>query len=151
MSKLYDAIMKAQREQQLEPRQETDRKAPLSDARPKITTKEVTKKPLLTRERIPRVNVGRFIAKPNSLMEEQFRKLRTAVTTNNLVQSLQTVLVTSCMPGEGKTKVAINLSAAIAKGLDDSVILIDADLRKKSLSSLLGLRNTLGLSDVLKG
>ncbi len=55
------------------------------------------------------------------------------------------------MPAEGKTKVAINLSFTIAKGLDDSVILVDADLRRKSLSSLLDLRNASGLSDILVG
>ena len=81
----------------------------------------------------------------------QFRKLRSIVTTHNLTSSLRSVLVTRCMPGEGKTKVAINLAAAIAKGLDDSVILVDADLRKKNLTSLLGLRNMPGLSDVLAG
>jgi capsular exopolysaccharide synthesis family protein len=165
MSKLYDAIMKARKEEEalkkvripqpkpqpVEPRQEADRKAPLLDVRPKIMPKESTKKPLVARERITCVSIGNFIAKPGSLMEEQFRKLRAAITNSNLDQSLQTVLVTSCMPGEGKTKVAMNLSAAIAKGLDDSAILIDADFRKKSLSSLLGLRNSSGLSDILKG
>jgi len=55
------------------------------------------------------------------------------------------------MPGEGKTKVSINLAATIAKGLDDSVILIDADLRRKSLSTLLRLGNSVGLSDILTG
>ncbi len=162
---LYDAIMKAQQEEEalkkaripqpkpqpVEPRQEVDQKTPSSDVRPKITPKETKKKPLLTQERIPRVNIGKFIAKPDSLMAEQFRKLRGIVSTQNLTSSLRSLLVTSCVPSEGKTKVAINLSAAIARGLDDSVILIDADLRRKDLSSLLGLRNMVGLSNVLAG
>lgn len=158
MSRIYDALLKAQQEQAahekelrshepqpqpqpqpqaLEPRKEVIQTTPFLDTtRPK---------------RIIRVNVGKFVTKPDSIMAEQFRKMRSIVTTHNLTSSLRSVLVTSCMPGEGKTKVALNLSAAIAKGLDDSVILVDADLRKKSLSSLLGLRNTLGLSDVLAG
>jgi capsular exopolysaccharide synthesis family protein len=168
MSKLYDAIMKAQREQRAnkkgtapyepvpepqaaEPEKKGDRKTPFLVPRPKITPKKATIKHLFPHERIARVAVGKFVAKPDSLMAEQFRKLRSIVTTHNLASSFRSVVVTSCMPGEGKTKVAINLSTTIAKGLDDSVILIDADLRKKRLSSLLGLRNALGLSDVLSG
>jgi capsular exopolysaccharide synthesis family protein len=120
------------------------------DVNPEILPK-ATRKPLVSHKRITRVPIGKFVAKPNSIMAEQFRKLRTIVTTHNLTSTLRSLLVTSCMPGEGKTKVVINLSATIARGLDDSVILIDADLRRKSLSSLLGLRNTPGLSDVLAG
>jgi capsular exopolysaccharide synthesis family protein len=168
MSKIYDALLKAQKEQAaqekelrshepqpkpqpVEPRQEAHQTTPFFDAVPEIIPKKATKKPPIPRKRIIRVNVGKFVAKPDSIMAEQFRKLRSSVTTHNLTSSLRSVLVTSCLPGEGKTKVVINLSATIAKGLDDSVILIDADLRRKSLSSLLGLRNTLGLSDVLAG
>jgi protein-tyrosine kinase len=162
MSRIYDALLKAQKEQAaqkkatipsepgrpeaepqpqpqpqaLEPRKEAIQTTPLLDTRPK---------------RITRVHVGKFFAKSDSIMAEQFRKLRSIVTTHNQTSSLRSVLVTSCTPGEGKTKVAVNLSASIAKGMDDSVILVDADLRKKSLSSLLGLRNTSGLSDVLAG
>jgi len=54
------------------------------------------------------------------------------------------------MPQEGKTSVALNLSAAIARGLDDSAILIDADLRRRNLTCLLGLGNISGLSHVLE-
>jgi capsular exopolysaccharide synthesis family protein len=178
MSKIYDALLKAQKEQaaqkkatipsepgpeaefqpqpQPQPQAlELDREAhqttPFLDAVPEIAPKKATRKPPIPRKRIIRVNVGKFVTKPDSIMAEQFRKLRSMVTTHNLTSSLRSVLVTSCMPGEGKTKVAINLAAVIAKGLDDSVILVDADLRKKSLSSLVGLRNTLGLSDVLAG
>lgn len=166
MSKLYDAIMKAQREQgakkkvpkpletvpepqALKIEKEVDQKTPTESARPEITPKE--KKVQVGHKKITRVTVGQFVAKPDSLMAEQFRKLRGIVTTRNLTSTLRSVLVTSCMPGEGKTKVAVNLSSTIAKGLDDSVILVDADLRKKSLSTILGLQDTLGLSDVLAG
>ncbi|MFX0200755.1 MAG: hypothetical protein ACFFCW_31940, partial [Candidatus Hodarchaeota archaeon] len=130
MSKLYDAIMKAQREQQVqskkprpepqpkpqpvEPRQESDQKAPFMDVRPKITPK----KPLIARERITRVSVEKFVAKPDSLMEEQFRKLRGIIAARNLHEFHRSLLITSCLPGEGKTKVAINLSVALARGLD---------------------------------
>jgi capsular exopolysaccharide synthesis family protein len=168
MSKIYDALMKAQREQAtqrkatipseplpepkvVEAEKQTDQPTPLLGARPEIGFQKPTVEPLVPRKGITRVPVGRFIAGPNSVMAEQFRKLRSVITTHNLTSSLRSVLLTSCMPGEGKTKVSINLAAAIAKGPDDSVILIDADLRKKSMSGMLGLRDTLGLSDILAG
>jgi len=168
MSKIYDALMKAQREQEAqrkttipsEPQPEsqppdlglqTDQPTPFLEAVPGTAPPKAPAEPLAPRKGITRVAVGKFIAKPNSVMAEQFRKLRGIVTTHNLSSSLRSILITSCMPGEGKTKVTINLSASIAKGPDDSVILIDADLRKNSLSSLLGLRETLGLSDALAG
>jgi len=168
MSKIYDALLKAQKEQAAQPKpqpqptsqpypeaakpkHEADQKRPFLLVDPEIARKEATRKPPVTHKRITRVEVGKFIAKPNSIIAEQFRKVRNSLTTHNLTSSLRSVLVTSCMPGEGKTKVAINLSATIAKGLDDSVILVDADLRKNSLSFLLGLRDTLGLSDALAG
>ncbi|MFX0203145.1 MAG: CpsD/CapB family tyrosine-protein kinase [Candidatus Hodarchaeota archaeon] len=166
MSKLYDAIMKAQREQAAQkegtkpsepepepqsPEQvvEADQKTPIWDAKSEITPKE--EKAQVVYEKSGSVTVGEFVAKPDSLMAEQFRKLRGTITTRNLIRPLRSVLVTSCMPGEGKTKVAVNLSVAIARGLDDSVMLVDADIRKRSLSTLLGLQDRLGLSDVLAG
>jgi len=165
MSKIYDALLKAQREQAVQEEelrshesQPQPKPQPQSQPQPKPQPQalEPRKEAIQTTpfldtrtKRITRVHVGKFIAKPDSIMAEQFRKLRSIVTTHNMTSSLRSVLVTSCMPGEGKTKVALNLAAAIAKGLDDSVILFDADLRKKSLSSLLGLKNASGLSDVL--
>jgi receptor protein-tyrosine kinase/non-specific protein-tyrosine kinase len=168
MSKIYDAIMKAQREREAnkkattaydffsepraaEPQKKVHQIIPISDTQPGTTSNKVRRKPLITTERVPSITIEEFIAKPNSVMAEQFIKLRSAITTSNLVKSVRSVLITSCIPGEGKTNVSINLSATIAKGLDESVILVDADLRKKSLSSLLRLRDTVGISDVLEG
>ncbi len=153
MSKIYDAIVKAQREQAVR-KKEAIPSQPVPELQPVHRERETHQKiPSLNArpKRIIRVDIGKFVAKPDSIMAEEFRKLRSIVTTHSLASSMRSVLITSCMSGEGKTKVAINLSATIAKGLDDSVILVDADLRKKSLSSLLGLRNTLGLSDILAG
>ena len=166
MSRFYDALTKAQWKQSAHkkriipfepgpdpkaagPEKEVDRETTFLDDTSEITSEKAAERARVAYERIARVTVKELVAKPDTLMAEQFRKLRSIVNTHNMANSLRSVLVTSCMPGEGKTKVAINLSAIIARGLDDSVILVDADLRKKSLSFLLGLQNTLGLSDVL--
>lgn len=168
MSKFYDALMKAQWRLPVHkqatipsepvteptlarPERGIERETTFFDDTSEITSERATEKVRVAHERITRVTVKEFVTQPDSLMAEQFRKLRSFVATHNFTSSLRSLLVTSCIPGEGKTKVAINLSAIIARGLDDSVILVDADLRRKSLSFLLGLQNTLGLSDVLAG
>jgi capsular exopolysaccharide synthesis family protein len=101
--------------------------------------------------RIDRISVEPFIAEQESLMAEQFRKLRSVLNVHYLGNSLRSVLITSLAPEEGKTTVSLNLSATVAKGLDASVVLIDGDIRKKGLSMLLGLEGALGLTDVLEG
>lgn len=168
MSKTYDALLKAQREQGVHKKEsiahepvpepevsiqdrEAKQETPPLSTLPETEPKKPTIRPAFRHKRIiNRVSIGSFVAKPDSLLAEQFRKLKSAITTHNLATSLRSVLVTSCMPEEGKTTVALNLSAIIAKGLDDSAILIDADLRKVSLTSILGLRNAVGLSDILE-
>jgi capsular exopolysaccharide synthesis family protein len=84
-------------------------------------------------------------------MGEQFQKLRTALKIHHLGNDLKSVLIAGLAPNEGKTTVALNLAASAAKGLDSSVILLDADLRKRGLTSLLGLQKSPGLSDLLVG
>ncbi len=167
MSKIYDALMKLQREQTgykkgtkpyetepesqaTEPGKEPKQKIRFLSTSPEIFPKKPRRKGLTAYERINRVSVGDFLARPDSALSEQFRKLKSAVLTHNMTKSLRSMLITSCLPEEGKTTVALNLSTTITKGMDESVILIDADLRKQNLSSLLGLQSALGLSDVLE-
>ena len=97
------------------------------------------------------VNVTPLLADDQSLLGEQFRKLRTVLKVHHLGNDLRSVLVTSLAPSEGKTTVSLNLAATVARGLDESVVLLDADLRKRGLTLLLGLKNTIGLSEVLEG
>lgn len=101
--------------------------------------------------RIDRISVEPFIVEQESLMAEQFRKLRSVLNVHYLGNSLRSVLITSLAPEEGKTTISLNLSATVAKGIDASVVLIDGDMRKKGLSMLLGLEGALGLTDVLEG
>lgn len=59
------------------------------------------------------------------------------------------VVVTSALPGEGKTFCAINLAMSIAMEKDHTVLLVDADVARPSVLKVLGLPNTAGLMDVL--
>ncbi|MBW2058456.1 MAG: polysaccharide biosynthesis tyrosine autokinase [Deltaproteobacteria bacterium] len=148
MSKTYDALLKAQREQIQRKEKATSSAQKVSPAFP---PERAPVRTLTERERLTScVVVGSFTAKPDSLMAEQFRKMRSMITTHNLANSLRSLVVTSCMPGEGKTTVTLNLSSIMAQGLDGSVILIDADLRRLKLTSLLGLAKAPGLFDLLE-
>ena len=60
-------------------------------------------------------------------------------------------LVTSAMPGEGKTFLAVNLAISIAMDIDRTALLIDADAAQAKLTRVLGLRSYGGLTDVISG
>jgi capsular exopolysaccharide synthesis family protein len=61
------------------------------------------------------------------------------------------ILVSSAMPGDGKTISALNLAAALSMQEGIRVLLVDCDFRRSSLTRLLGLQVTPGLGDVLRG
>jgi capsular exopolysaccharide synthesis family protein len=101
--------------------------------------------------RIKKIPLDNMVADEKSLCAEQFRKIRSVLNVHYLANSLRSLLVTSLAPQEGKTTVSLELAATLAKGLNAPVILIDADLRRKGLSYLLGLVETPGLTEVLEG
>jgi exopolysaccharide/PEP-CTERM locus tyrosine autokinase len=59
------------------------------------------------------------------------------------------IMVTSALPGDGKTFTSVNLAFSLAREKDVAVLLIDADLPKPQISKTFGLQNAPGLSDVL--
>jgi protein-tyrosine kinase len=82
---------------------------------------------------------------------EQFRTLRSRLYQLRGSQAIKTVLVTSSLPGEGKTFVATNLAQAIVRQPDRRALVIDADLRCARVHTLLGAPSSPGLSDYLRG
>jgi capsular exopolysaccharide synthesis family protein len=64
-------------------------------------------------------------------------------------RKLKTVMIASALPGEGKSLTAANLARALSEAYGKRVVLIDADLRRPSLHSLFGIRNSPGLNDCL--
>lgn len=99
---------------------------------------DATRKPLLTQ------------AAPQSPRAESFRQLRTNLQFANVSGRAQTVLVTSSLPGEGKSTTATNLAIALAQA-GQSVCLIDADLRRPMVNEYLGLDRHVGLTSALVG
>ena len=81
---------------------------------------------------------------------EAFRALRTSLVFSSGTERTRVVAVTSAQPLEGKTTTACNMAIALAYG-GARVLLIDADMRRPSISRTLGIENTIGLSHLLTG
>ncbi len=79
---------------------------------------------------------------------ESFRQLRTHLHFTNISGGAQTVVVSSAIPGEGKTSTAINLAIMLAEG-GTRVLLVDADLRRPRVARYLGIEGSVGLTGVL--
>ena len=87
---------------------------------------------------------------PKSPVAEVFRTLRTNIQFMNSKKNMQTLLVTSTMPGEGKSWVAANLAITFAQA-GKKVLIIDADMRKGRQHVMFSVENKVGLSNFLSG
>ncbi|MDH4099359.1 MAG: XrtA-associated tyrosine autokinase [Nitrospirota bacterium] len=87
-----------------------------------------------------------------SPVAEEYRKLKSMVVKiTNSGQSCNTLMVASAIGGEGKSITALNLAISLAQEYDHTVMLVDADLRRPSLDSYLGITAGPGLSECLAG
>lgn len=88
------------------------------------------------------------VSRPRSSESESYRSLRTNIQFANLEKTIQTLILTSAVPGEGKTTTTCNLAVTMANsGL--KTLLIDCDLRKPRVNDYFGLERHTGLSDIL--
>ena len=99
---------------------------------------DAAKKPLLTQ------------AAAQSPRAESFRQLRTNLQFAHVSHKSKTVLMTSSLPGEGKSTTAVNLAMALAQA-GQTVALVDADLRRPMVAEYLGLERNAGLTTALVG
>jgi len=88
-----------------------------------------------------------MLSDPHSLRAEEYRRLRTNLQFLS-VDGNGALVVTSSIPGEGKTTTAINLATTLAEG-GDRVLLIDADLRRPQVATYLGIEGAVGLTTAL--
>ena len=85
---------------------------------------------------------------PKTQISEVFRTLRTNIQFMNVDGKLKSLLVTSTVPGEGKSWVSANLAITFAQA-GKRVLIVDADMRKGRQHDLFELNNTKGLSNYL--
>jgi protein-tyrosine kinase len=91
----------------------------------------------------------------NTKAIEEYRNIKRPIVNNAFgkgsigINRANLILVTSSLPGEGKTFTAINLALSIANERDRQVLLIDADVARPSVSRVLGIKSGPGLIDYL--
>ncbi len=86
-----------------------------------------------------------------SIVAEQYRTIRTNIEFSSVQTNLRSILVTSSVPGEGKSFSAANLAAVFAQQQEKKVSLVDADLRKPTINQTFQVENVTGLTNVLVG
>ncbi len=91
------------------------------------------------------------------MLADQYRNIKRPLIANAYgkrvakVKDGNIIVVTSALPGEGKTFTAINLAMSVAQEQDYSALLVDADVAKPQISNVFGLGDAPGLLDLLDG
>lgn len=91
----------------------------------------------------------------NTQTIEEYRNIKRPIVNNAFgkgslgINRANLILITSSLPGEGKTFTAINLALSIANERDKQVLLIDADVARPSISKVLGIQPRSGLIEYL--
>ncbi len=87
------------------------------------------------------------LTQPNSLGAEKFRLLRARLRNLRERRPLQKLVISSAVPNEGKTLVAMNLAVCLAKHTDEKILLLEGDLRKPMLGEHLGIKSLPGIGE----
>ncbi len=161
MGKIFDALEKSRKE----PTTRSPAKKPVQQARKKFVPlekksgdtdgtggMEVDKRDSEVPFSINSADIdGKLICalKPRSFEAEQFKMLRTKLLFPIEGEAPRTIMVTSGLPGEGKSFVAANLAVSIAQNINKHVLLMDCDLRMPSVGRSFGIHGVAGLSEYL--
>jgi protein-tyrosine kinase len=178
MSRIYEALQKAESERKPERREEESRipEYPTdADLRSQTAVAEADYAPVplpymastessLREPGGDALDLSRIVRRPwvpsltqlPALMErgpavEQFRSLRSRIHELRDLRPLKSILVSSGMPQEGKSFISANLALSLARHKNSKVLLIDGDMRRYSLHQLLGCESHPGLADYLAG
>jgi receptor protein-tyrosine kinase len=138
------------------------------DQKPALRTAQPTAEPAVLRTRpsapakhieldLPRLRAMGFITPdaPMTQISDEFRVLKRPIIRNALgkegirVKNGNLVMVTSSLPGEGKTFTSLNLALSIALEYDNTVLLVDGDVAHPTLPRVLNSPNSPGLLDLL--
>jgi len=89
------------------------------------------------------------IEKPNSSFGEEIKKIRTNLMFSKVDDDMKVIMITSSIPGEGKSFISSNLAAAFAQA-NENTLLIDCDLRRGRVKKIFNIPpEEKGLSDLL--
>jgi len=98
-----------------------------------------------------RINVLQYLVnKPTSAAAEAIRNLRTSILMSNIDNPPQVIMITSSIPGEGKTTMSLALAQNLS-GLSKKVLLIEGDIRRRVFSEYFDVKNPKGLLSVMAG
>ena len=86
---------------------------------------------------------------PDSPEIDSYKVLRTRIMHRIREHKGKSIMITSALPGEGKTVTAINLAMTFAKEYEHTVLLMDGDLRMQQIHKLLGYESDKGILDYL--
>ena len=89
------------------------------------------------------------LAADHNGINELFKLFKTQILTKTQIAGDRTILITSCIDGEGKTFTAINLAIMFAREVDQTVLLVDVNLKHPSITRVLGIQAQEGLTDYL--
>jgi capsular exopolysaccharide synthesis family protein len=106
-------------------------------------------KPAAALTRNPRRLARLVSSTPSAVSVEQYRRLAAALHDEQVESELKTVMITSALPGDGKTLTVVNLALTLAESFARRVLVIDADLRLPTLHTTLEIPNHRGLSEAL--
>lgn len=143
LGKIFDALSKSEKEH-IKLSSKNEENTALNELPPKIA------EPLNISGSL--YNIDRnlvALTDPGSFEAEQFKLLRTNLLFPVSGKPPRTIMITSAVPGEGKSFVAANLAISIAQGINEHVLLMDCDMRRPSIHSSFGFSNVQGLSDYL--
>lgn len=107
--------------------------------------------PQVKRRRLLRKRPDQYaIDRPESAYAESLRSIDTGLRLSNVAQSPRSVLLTSALPDEGKSTLALSMGRLLAKG-GRPVLVVEADMRRPRIARTLGLTGEGGLVEVLLG
>jgi protein-tyrosine kinase len=118
---------------------------PVAEPRPSVSTPFIVK-PQVTPDMEARLVTGGS----GSVPLEQYRRLAATLHDIQQQQGLKTLMLTSALPGDGKTLTTVNLAWTLSASYDRRVLIIDADLRWPSVHKMMGVANEAGLSEALQ-
>jgi len=122
VSKIYDALKRAEREREMARDRRVERNGNRAPLRP-----------------------------PDGSEEDDYRRLRASLLFTPTYSEVHTIVVTGTRHGEGTTRVAIGLARALAAEGDTRVLFVEANLRSPSLATQLPLADGPGLTDYISG